>query len=178
MGKTYQIGDSKSTLTFTTQNALTAKNGFSQNDIDRNSKTTVDDGRVTIKFYDLSLTTPYSDDRKDYTAYSVLNQCPALTEDSDDIDDADVPWQACPQGTLMLMLADTNVLTDMGGQNHYSYSLTKESSYYVTLHEGKLTMTQLAYDPEDPNHDTPKDFQRQQKLTNNFVALTPVTAKH
>lgn len=184
MGKTYQIGDSKSTLTFTTRGTMSTASGMSAQAVDTFSWTE-DDGRVELHPYRLALTSAYQNETRDYedmpentenngyslsAAYAASDQCPVLSSEDDDIDPEDTPWKACAENTIFV---DAQFIPSHG----YS-SLRLEESYYVTLHEGKLTMTQLAYDPEDPNYDTPKDFQRQQKLTNNFVALTPVTAKH
>ena len=101
-----------------------------------------------------------------------------LSAENDDVDDEDTPWKACPDGTILLMIPGLRGgVNDIGGNENHWLTINGDSTYYIRSEEGKLTMTQLQYDPEDPNGNAPKDFQRQQKLTNNFVALTPVASQ-
>lgn len=178
-GKTYQIGDSDSTYTFTTQDAITTDNGFTKADVQNNSLShlTFDDGRLNLKLYKLSLTTTNSSEKQRFTSYAISDQCPVLSTENDDVDDEDTPWKACPDGTILLIIPGLRGgVNDIGGNENHWLTVNGDSTYYIRSEEGKLTMAQLQYDPEDPNGNAPKDFQRQQKLTNNFVALAPVAS--
>jgi hypothetical protein len=150
-GKTYQIGDSDSTLTFTTQNAITTDNGFTKTDLENHdflSTRKFDDGRISLKLYKLSPDSPYSGDKGNFTTYGISDQCPALSTEDDDLADSSTPWKTCAEGTIFLLIP--NVLSGQGG---HSISFSNDTSYYVRSEEGKLTMTQLQYDPEDPDMD-------------------------